>query len=214
MPRTRSPAPAETPETRRAARAGERRAAIAAAALAEFTRCGFAAARMDDIAARAGVAKGTIYLHFADKEALFQELVRSELGPIITRIGAPPSDDVPTRALVERIAGLFLAEVVGTHRGDILRLLIAEGPRFPALAEFYYREVVERGLGMLRALIARGMARGEIRHPGLAAAPQLLVAPALVAVLWQALFARFSPLDAQAMLQTHLDLIFGPGRAP
>jgi hypothetical protein len=85
-------AAAARPSTR-AARAAERRAAIVDAALDEFTARGFAATRLDDVAKRAGVAKGTIYLHFADKEALFQELVRSALVPTMLRLTSEPGPE-------------------------------------------------------------------------------------------------------------------------
>jgi hypothetical protein len=89
--------------------------------------------------------------------------------------------------------------------------VMAEGPRFPDIADFYYREVVSRGLSAMRALIERGIASGEIRQAGLKEFPQIVVAPAMVAVIWQGLFGRLAPLDAAAMLRVHLDLIFGEG---
>ena len=195
--------------------ATERRAAIVAAGLDEFTAKGFAATRLDDVAKRAGVAKGTIYLHFKDKEALFQELVRTALGPLIARISNPPigPDAGSARAAMEALAGTFAREVIGTKRGDILRLIISEGTRFPSLADFYYREVVAHGIAGMRKLIEYGIARGEIRNHGLAEFPQLFVAPLVVAVIWQGLFGRHAPLDAAAMLRVHLDLIFNEGRA-
>jgi len=84
--------------------------------------------------------------------------------------------------------------------------------RFPAIADFYYREVVSRGLAGMRALIELGIARGEIKQKSLARFPQILVAPALIAVIWQSLFSRHAPLDAIEMFRTHLDLIFGERR--
>src|SRR3954452_8305187 len=124
----------------RAARRGERREAIVAAALDEFSARGFAATRLDDVARRAGVAKGTIYLYFRDKESLFQELVRAMVSPLVGAITTAPLHDVPIRAVIEMIIEVFVTEILGTRRKDVLRLIIAEGPRFPKLAEFYYRE--------------------------------------------------------------------------
>jgi AcrR family transcriptional regulator len=204
---------AAKPPTNRAARAAERRAAIVAAGLDEFIARGFAATRLDDVAKRAGVAKGTIYLHFEDKEALFQELVRTALVPLINRLAAPPVAGGTARAMIESFAETFARDVVATRRGDILRLLIAEGARFPSLADFYYREVVSRGMAGMRALIEYGIARGEIRDTELAQFPQLIAAPAIIAVIWQGLFGKHAPLDAMAMLRVHIDLIFGERRA-
>jgi AcrR family transcriptional regulator len=196
----------------RAERAAERRAAIVEAGLEEFVARGFAATRLDDVAKRAGVAKGTIYLHFKDKEALFEELVRTAIVPLINRLTAPPSPTGSIRDALEGFAKTFVQEVTTTRRGDIIRLIVAEGPRFPAIADFYYREVVSRGLAGMRALIEIGIARGEIRIPGLARFPQIVVAPAIVGVIWKSLFDRHSPLDATAMLRVHLDMIFGERR--
>ena len=203
---------AAAPGSNRAARAAERRAAIVEAALEEFIARGFAATRLDDIAKRAGVAKGTIYLHFKDKESMFEELVRIVIVPVVERLTTLPSPTGSVRDLVEAFATNFLKEVANTRRGDLVRLIVAEGPRFPAVADFYYREVVSRGIAGMRALIELGIARGEIREKNLARFPQILVAPAMIAVIWQSLFARHAPLDAQAMLRVHLDLIFGERR--
>ncbi|MES2198093.1 MAG: TetR/AcrR family transcriptional regulator [Pseudomonadota bacterium] len=196
----------------RAERSAERRQAIIEAALDEFIARGFAATRLDDIARRAGVAKGTIYLHFKDKESMFEELVRTVIVPLVGRIHAPPQPGGTVRDAVEGVARMFIQEIASTRRGDIVRLIVAEGPRFPAIADFYYREVVSKGLAGMRALIELGIARGEIKEKGLARFPQIVVAPALIAVIWQSLFNKHAPLDAVEMLRVHLDLIFGERR--
>src|SRR4030081_19 len=185
---------------------GERRDAIIAAALEEFSVRGFAATRLDDVARRAGVAKGTIYLYFRDKESLFQELVRAMVSPLVGAITTAPLHDVPIRAVIEMIVDVFVNEIYGTRRKDVLRLIIAEGPRFPKLAEFYYREVIARVLPVLRARLTLAVERGELPHDALARFPQLLVAPALVAVVWSSLFERFAPLDVRELLRAHIDL--------
>ena len=201
------------PASKRAERAAERRGAIIEAAMDEFIARGFAATRLDDVARRAGVAKGTIYLHFKDKESMFEELIRTAIVPMITRLwGMPPQPGASVRDMVEGFAKTFIEEVATTRRGDLVRLIVAEGPRFPAVADFYYREVVSRGLGGMRALIELGIARGEIKQKNLARFPQIMVAPALIAVIWQSLFSRHAPLDALEMFRVHLDLIFGERR--
>jgi len=197
----------------RAARRDERRAAILAAALEEFAARGFAATRLDDVARRAGVAKGTIYLHFRDKESLFQELVRAMLSPLVGTIEAAALRDLPIRAVVEMIVDLFVNEIYGTRRKDVIRLIIAEGSRFPKLAEVYYREVIARVLPVMRARLTLAVERGELPHAALARFPQLLVAPALVAIMWNALFGRLAPLDVRELMRAHLDVLFGAGSA-
>ena len=200
------------PPSNRAERTAERREAIIEAALDEFISRGFTATRIDDVARRAGVAKGTIYLHFKDKESMFEELIRTALVPLIGRLHAPPPSGGSVRDAVEAFARTFIQEVAATRRGDIVRLIVAEGPRFPSIADFYYREVVSRGLAGMRGLIELAVSRGEIQHKNLARFPQILVAPAIIAVIWQSLFSRHAPLDATEMFRVHLDLIFGERR--
>jgi AcrR family transcriptional regulator len=186
----------------------ERREAILDAALAEFSARGFAAARLDDIAGRAGVAKGTLYLYFRDKKTLFKELVRSRLSPLVDAIRTAAARDLSVQALVEMIVHVFVTEIFGTSRKDIIALIISEGQRFPELAEFYYREMIARVLPVVRRRLQQAVRKGELRHDALARFPQLLIAPALVAVLWSTLFDRFSPLDAKELMRAHLDVLF------
>ena len=209
---TSKPSSPKALASNRAERAAERRGAIIEAALDEFVARGFTATRIDDIASRAGVAKGTIYLHFKDKESMFEELIRTALVPLIGRLHAPPAMGGSVRDMIEGFARMFIQEVANTRRGEIVRLIVAEGPRFPSVADFYYREVVSRGLAAMRALIELGVARGEIKPKDLARFPQLMIAPAIVAVIWQSLFSRHAPLDATEMFRVHLDLIFGERR--
>ena len=198
----------------RAAKAAERRSAILKAALDEFSERGFAAARLDDVARRAGVAKGTIYLYFKDKEALFQELVRFQIGPVVGALEAVLASDLPLAVIVEHALDIFVREIYGTHRKQVLRLIISEGPRFPALAEFYYREVLAHILKAVRARLARAVERGEIAGDELVRFPQLLGAPGIVAIVWSGLFDRFEPLDVRAMMRAYFDRLFGPRSAP
>jgi AcrR family transcriptional regulator len=192
-----------------AVRREKRRAAILAAALEEFAARGFAATRLDDVARRARIAKGTIYLYFRDKESLFQELVRAMLSPLVGTIEAAPLRDLPIRAVAEMIVDVFVNEIYGTRRKDVIRLIIAEGPRFPKLAEVYYREVIARVLPVIRARLALAVERAELPHDALARFPQLLVAPALVAIIWNGLFGRLAPLDIRDLMRAHLDVLFG-----
>ena len=197
----------------REARSAGRREAILAAALEEFSARGFEATRLDDVAKRADVAKGTIYLYFRDKESLFQELIRAMLTPLVGTIEALGAADLPVSVLSERIVDLFVREVFETRRVDVIRLMITEGRRFPKLAEFYYREVLSRIIATVRAILRRAAARGEVPE-GLVDFPQIIAAPGLVAIIWSGLFERFEPLDVRKMMKTHVDLLFAPRRAP
>jgi AcrR family transcriptional regulator len=198
----------------RAARQAERRDAILAAALEEFAASGFAATRLDDVARRAGVAKGTIYLYFADKESLFQELVRAELSPIVGTITRPEIAELPAHAIAQTLADIFVRDIFGTRRKDVIRLVITEGARFPKLAEFYYREVIDRVIPAVRAIMQRAVERGELPNDTLVRFPQLLVAPALLALVWNGMFDRFAPLDVGELMRAHLGILFGDEQPP
>jgi AcrR family transcriptional regulator len=195
------------PRGARDSRSAARREAILAAALDEFSARGFEAARLDDVARGAGVAKGTIYLYFADKETLCQELVRSMLTPLIGHFETLAAVDMPFPELAERLVDVVTRELIGSRRKDIIRLIISEGTRFPAIADFYYREVLSRVFAALQQILQRALDRGELRHRGLVAFPQLLAAPVLVAVVWQSIFQKQAPLDIRAMLNAHLDIL-------
>ena len=198
----------------RFAKAAARRDAILDAALDEFSARGFAATRLDDVAKRADVAKGTIYLHFKDKESLFQELIRSKMAPVVGTLEATFAADLPLRMVIEKAIDVFVREVYGSHRKHLIRLIISEGPRFPALAEFYYREVLSRILKSVRGLLRRALACGELADETLIRFPQLLGAPGIIAIIWSGLFDRFEPLDVRAMMRAHFHRLLDARRQP
>jgi AcrR family transcriptional regulator len=207
------PRAARKPARARKVEPETRRQAILDAALSVFAERGFEAARLDDVAARAGVAKGTLYLYFRDKEALFEELVRGAVSPLIEAVSrAASAPDVPVHVVLETFFALFEKEVLGTKRKLLLRLIIAEGPRFPRIAEFYYREVVTRGMALMRGVAERGVKKGEFAGDAAARFPQLIVAPLILAVVWDSLFARIDPLDVGGLLRAHRELLTGKAR--
>jgi AcrR family transcriptional regulator len=189
-------------------RAAQRRQAILDAALTVFAERGYEAARLDDVAAHAGVAKGTLYLYFEDKEALFEALVRSAVSPILDTVAnAANVPDLKTADLLDLAFAMFHKEVLGTKRRLLLRLIVSEGPRFPALAAFYHREVVSRGVKLMRAIAQRAVERGEFPTDAAARFPQLIFAPLLLAVIWDGLFAKIEPLDAAGLLRAHREAL-------
>jgi AcrR family transcriptional regulator len=185
-----------------------RRQAILDAALAVFVSDGYAAAKLDDVAEKAGVAKGTIYLHFKDKQDLFEQMVREAVSPVIARLEALAKlPELPADTVIRSMFGVFQTEVLGTSRKDLLRLVMTEGPRFPAIAEFYHREVVSRGLKLMGEVLRRASEKGELADAGLAQYPQLVIAPLLLAVVWDGLFAAIQPLDVKGLLDVYRALL-------
>lgn len=190
-----------------------RRQAILDAALIEFGAHGFAAARLDDVARRAGIAKGTLYLYVTDKEALFEALVQGSIRPLLDdlqNVAALP--DVPTRQVLKLMFATFARDVLGSDRKLLLRLLITEGARFPRLVKFYHAEIVTPGMALIRGLMTRAVERGEIAGDAAARFPQLVMAPLLLAVVWDMLFGRIAPLDAEGLIDAHVGVLLGEGR--
>lgn len=185
----------------------ERRRIILTAALEVFSRHGFAAARLDDVAAQAGVAKGTLYLYFPNKQMLFEELIRSYVSPLFDKLAQDTLPNVPPQVFIAQFFEMFRTQILGTERQRILQLLITEGARFPAIAEFYHREVISRGLKLIRGVLERAARDGMPAAAALIQFPQLLVAPLIVSVIWDALFGRIHPLDVEGMLKAHVRLL-------
>jgi AcrR family transcriptional regulator len=200
--------PARRPRARGEAAREQKRAAILGAALEVFAERGYADTRLEDVARKAGVAKGTIYLYVPSKEALFEQLVRAGLGSRLALAEERVAGlDISAEEALRLLFTTLRTEVLETRRHAIARIVLAEAGRFPDLADFYYREVVTRGMAVIRGIAERGMATGEFASDALVRFPQLAIAPALVALVWTSLFQRKAPLDAEAMLETHLQIL-------
>jgi len=133
--------------------------------------------------------------------------------PVVGSLELAFGTELPLRAVVEQAIEIFVREVYGTRRREVIRLMISEGPRFPALAEFYYHEVLERLLKALRGLMRRAYERGELANDSLVRFPMLLGAPGIIAIVWNGLFDRFEPLDVRGLMRAHFDNLLGTGRA-
>ncbi|WP_321502828.1 TetR/AcrR family transcriptional regulator [Breoghania sp.] len=196
------------------ARAEVRRKEILDAAFDVFAEHGFTQAKLDDVARRAGIAKGTIYLYFPDKETLFVELLRAAAQPVLGGLKAlAASPDLPVEDVLRRVHTIFVEEILNTRRKHLLRLLIQEGPRFPAVTEFYYGEIVRNGLATITSLARRGVQTGELADDALVRFPQLVMAPLLMSVIWDALFEDKHHLDVDGMLAAFRTLLVPPSGA-
>jgi AcrR family transcriptional regulator len=201
----------EAPSTTRWRRRKDARPAeILDAALAVFAEKGYAATRMDDIAQRAGVTKGTIYLYFESKDAVFRGLVQDSIGATIEGVTAAAASFMGPAADLLRMVLRGIGSFARTDDRVVLpKIMIAEAGNFPALAEFYRREVIDRGLGLLTSIIARGIARGEFRAVNPEDAARLCIGPLLVAVFWRTTFGKFDtvPYDLDGLIETHIDVL-------
>ncbi|MDC7683724.1 TetR/AcrR family transcriptional regulator [Asticcacaulis sp. BYS171W] len=185
-----------------------RRDALLDAAYAQFNRHGYTDARMDEVAKSAGVSKGTIYLYFPTKEALFEALLRRDVVPRLERIlFILRHYNAPLSWLLYRVAGFAGGKIDSDTLPVYPKLLVREAARFPELARFYHEEVIGVVLDALSGLFGRAMARGEIRQGDPAMAAHLFLAPFVKAMLWHFTFGPVaaSPFPARAYLRAHVD---------
>lgn len=178
------------------------------AAFELFVERGFAATRIDDIAARAGVSKGTVYLYFPSKQAVFEALVRQAVLPNLERlIGEMARPTAPVLELLRQLLRAILHTVAGSPLIRLPRLIIAESPQFPELAQFWRETVIDRMLGVVAGLIERGIAAGELRPVDPRDAARLMIAPLLMAVIWSTTFVRpDESFDLAVFIDRHLDI--------
>jgi AcrR family transcriptional regulator len=188
----------------------ERPGEILAAALSLFVEKGFAATRLDDVAARAGLSKAAIYLYFEDKMALFQGVIRQTVTSNFGTVEAlAKTHHGPVAELLPRLLEFIASRIEDTPLPSIAKLVIGESRAFPEIGRFYLDEVIGRGLPLFESLIARGIAQGEFRKvdPGLTV--RSLIGPMLLAGVWKTVFEPIGgkKLDARALARHHADLM-------
>ena len=190
-------------------RKADRPAEILTAALACFKERGFTATRLEDVAARAGVTKGTIYLYYPSKEDLFKAVVRGELVPNIERLETALDEPTPAATLLERLFTVWAQHIVPSPVSIIPKLVIAEASNFPELARFYLETAVHRALRLVASILQRGITRGEFRPVDVDHVVYCVLGPLLLTVLWQHSLGPHDdrPLDARAVCSAHLDLL-------
>ncbi|WP_294245268.1 TetR/AcrR family transcriptional regulator [Propionivibrio sp.] len=182
---------------------------LTAAALELFVEKGFAATRLDDVAARAGVSKGTLYLYFDSKESLFKAVI--EEGIVPTLIAAEQQLAEHSGSAIELLRKLLFGwwqQIGGTRLAGVPKLIISESRNFPDVAQYYHDKVIVRGRALIRTVLQRGMVSGEFRTLDVETAIDVIIAPLLMLVIW-----RFSlcfcgqETDPAAYLETHFELL-------
>jgi AcrR family transcriptional regulator len=191
---------------------------LLAAALDQFVERGYAATRLEDVARRAGVSKGTLYLYFANKEELFKAVVREN---IVFTIGEAEQDaasfDGPSAELLRALLMKWWTEICATQLAGITKLMLAEGNNFPELAQFYNEEVVARGSNLFTGVLTRGIARGEFRPVDPVVMTQVLIAPVLMLMMWTHSFmptCDMPPIAPQAFMDTFIETTLRGLEAP
>ncbi len=201
-----------TPTTaapRRQRRKHERPDEIVAAALALFSERGFSATRLEDVATRAGVAKGTLYLYFPSKEALLEAVVHRYVVPKLAQ-GEKLLQDYhgDTKSLLRELLGAWWADVDDSPESSVPKLMVAEAGNFPELTQFFVQAVVLRGRQLFRQIIRRGIERGELRNCNVDHVSRLLIAPIIYSAIWLKSFRQFDEaIDFQAFAESHIELV-------
>jgi TetR/AcrR family transcriptional regulator len=209
---------ADTPvrrERRKEARPGE----LLDAALSLFVEKGFAATRVEEVAARAGVSKGTLFLYFSSKEELFKALVRHTISGRFTEWNEEFAQYQGSSAdLVRYCMHTWWQRIGMTKASGISKLVMSEAGMFPEIAAFYQQEVIGPGHDLLKRILQRGIASGEFRLMDLEYAVYSLIAPMIFLLMWQHSLAPCCPANQQieplAFIDNQLNLLLGGMLAP
>lgn len=182
---------------------------ITEAAFAVFSEKGYASTRVDDVARRAGVSKGLMYRYFETKEELFKAVIKSVVvRRVDSLLDAVHGTELSSEEFMRGPLLTFMKAVPGSPVAVVIRLLVAEGHRHPELVDYYWDNVVSKGLATLSGFVERGVQRGEFRQSEVTRLPQLFLAPVIASMIWKILFARHA-LDTDKLIETQLNMILG-----
>jgi len=186
-----------------------RRADILAAAQAAFNERGFAATRMEDIAARVGVSKAALYLQFPSKEALFEALTSEIIEAMLPEVAPGDFGDAPAPRLLRMFVAGIAERLARPEMAFVARVIIGEGMNFPGLARFYHEHAILKGLGIAERIIRHGVTRGEFACADPVLAARSVVGAVLLAALWRIVFEPVGAeaLDVPALAMVHADTL-------
>ena len=195
-------------------------ARLVASALALFVEKGFAATRLDDVAAHAGVSKGTVYLHFVSKEDLFKAVIGENIVPVIAQCEATvAAHQGDSRSLLRKVLAGWWQEIGATQLAGVSKLMLAEARYFPELARYYHEHAILRGRRLIVGVLERGMAAGEFRHCDANMAFDIIISPLLMRAVWRCSMGSCCGADGgpfsgegepdatQRFLDLHFDLL-------
>lgn len=203
-----SPPSVAAPKRQRTRRKEARPAEILHAAMALWSERGFAATRLEDVASAAGVAKGTIYLYFRSKEALFEAALRDRLVSMMEATGEGLAlFEGSTEAFLKRFFRAVRERLFDEGAIVLLRVLLGEGHRFPSLVTLYREVALTRMLQTTREILERGVARGELRSAAATLDPRLLMAPIVFGALTSNLLEDLLPPVDDNFIDAHVDAL-------
>lgn len=201
--------PTSLPARRRERKSREvREEEILTAAFEIFGRDGFAAAKISDIAERAGVSKGTIYVYYDTKEAIFEGVIRRFIAPMVDRVEEAVIEEAPSHeAALRRAIAIAYEKLAGPEVRAVIIMLMGEGLRFPKLVDIYYEQVVSRASKLIAAVVRAGIEAGEFRDVPVEEFPQLVTGPGMMGAIWKHHFHRHAPLDLKRLQEAHVELL-------
>lgn len=207
MPHSRDSSPDAT-KPRYQRRKEDRPDEIADAALQVFSEKGYSATKVEEVAQRAGVSKGLLYLYYKTKQELFKTVVRKHVAPKVDRLlTAVETTDLSAE---EFLRGPFLhlaKQIPHTPANIIIRLMVSEGHKHPDLVAYYWETVVSHGILALKTIVRRGVASGEFRETAIEKFPQLIVSPIILSVIWNSVFSKQEKINSDEFIDTHLDML-------
>lgn len=196
------------PPKKRQRRKDARPEEIVAAALEEFANKGFAATSLGSIAARAGIARSTIYLYFEDKEAVIEAAFRDHVeGAIRLSMDEAIAVDGPFDAVLRTMVTGIFNRFLEPDRLVLFKVLLTEGQQFPSLMERYHATTMANAKRLLSALLALGVARGEIREDALDYDHRIIIAPMILTAMWQLTFEQVDPIDRPRFIDQYVDFL-------
>lgn len=186
-----------------------RREAILTAARTEFAARGYAGTRMEDVAARVGISKAALYLQFADKAALFRELVDWMLETRLPAALPPELESAPPAAQLEALVRFGAGQLAEPEIAFLPRLVIGEGGNFPDMARTYHDRAIDRILTLVTSIVTRGVADGSFRPVDPYLAARSIGGALLLGALWKTVFEPVGarPVDMEALAASHIDII-------
>ncbi len=180
---------------------------ITEAAFHAFAEKGYAATRVEEVATRAGVSKGLLYLYFKTKEELFKAVIRSVvMRRVDALVASVETTELSSEAFLRGPMLEFMKQVPNSPVAVVIRLLLSEGHKHPDLVDYYYENVVSKGLHAISHFVERGVQRGEFRETAVNALPQLFLAPMMLSMIWKMMFTKRS-LDTDKLMETQMDMI-------
>ena len=186
-----------------------RKQALLMAALDEFYEQGFTAARMNDIAARAKLSKGTLYLYFNSKQALFSELISAIAQPKVSQIEQILATQPSVNQALTTLFSVLPTIILQSNLPKIIKIIISDAFAFPEIVELYHQQIIQRALTAMSQLLARGCKSGELINIDPELTAKLVIAPVFMAIIWNIVFEPQPPkLNVAALLKQHQQLLF------